>query len=231
MYKKIIGKSVYSFQYGTGIITSVDEGLIWVNFNESNKLNVCFQASAAFAPPKPFLTSQDPDIQTYLQEIKAFEEKIKHKRLAVEVLKKLNVPGEYIDDFKANDTIYYINGKEFIPIFDTTDEKIKKGAEWLSQKENCLVYAAVPVPKSDGRSLFTYAYLCIDKCDTIENLGLDIWDCYACGRAFFQNINFYDGGEFRIVGLHITDNGIYSLPEFFTGALLDLKERKEKLKF
>ena len=37
MYNKILGKKIYSIQYGVGTITNEDDGLIWIDFDGENK--------------------------------------------------------------------------------------------------------------------------------------------------------------------------------------------------
>ena len=157
MYNKILGKKIYSIQYGVGTITNEDDGLIWIDFDGENKKNVCFQATAAFSNEQAFLTSTDSDVIEYLNYRKDFEAKQKAKVLAIEALRYLKIDDKVIEDFMENDTIYLINGNSFTKVQNVADKKLIKGIEWYTQETGNLVYAAFPVPNEFGNGLFTYA--------------------------------------------------------------------------
>lgn len=214
MENLVIGKKVFSIHYGEGVITKAEDGLIWIDFFERKE--VCFQATAALATAGGVLTYTDENISKYLKHIEAMEKKQKLHYLAVECLKKLQVPSMCMDDFQKNGVVYLITGKKPIAIADTQDEKLIKGLDWYRENHDGYVYAAVAIPNFTGDGLFTYAYLTVDsrKKDVIDD-WFKVRGNYAWLYTFYQNINFYSGGENRPLALHLTENGIYAMPEIF----------------
>ena len=223
MRNKIIGKKIHSVQYGIGTIIKEDEGLIWVDFNGENRRNVCFQATSAFLKEQPFLTSTDKDVIEYINVRKKLEERQRAKMLAVESLRYLNLDNKIINDFIENDTIYLINGNSFTKVQDTSDEKLIKGIEWYAKESGDLVYAAFPVPNEYGNGLFTYAFLYIrHSWHRIDERFLKSKGNLAYAYAFHQNINHYDGGEDRPLGLHLSNGGAYAMPIMFVDPVIRL---------
>ena len=226
MYNKILGKKIYSIQYGVGIITNEDDGLIWIDFESENKKNVCFQATAAFSKEQAFLTSTDSDVIEYLNYRKDFEAKQKAKVLAIEALRYLKIDDKVIDDFMENDTIYLINGNSFTKVKDVADKKLIKGIEWYTKETGDLVYAAFPVPNDVGNKLFTYALLYIRRgWQKNDERFLKVKGNLGFAYAFYQHITFEEGGESRPLGLHLSNGGAYALPVLFLNPVMDLLEK------
>ena len=226
MYNKILGKKIYSIQYGVGTITNEDDGLIWIDFDGENKKNVCFQATAAFSKEQAFLTSTDSDVIEYLNYRIDFEAKQKAKVLAIEALRYLKIDDEVIDDFMENDTIYLINGNSFTKVQDVTDKKLINGIEWYTKKTGDLVYAAFPVPNEFGNGLFTYALLYIRRCwQKNDERFLKVKGNLSYAYAFYQHTIFEEGGEDRPLGLHLSNGGAYALPEIFLSPVFRLLEK------
>ena len=226
MYNKILGKKIYSIQYGVGTITNEDDGLIWIDFEGENKKNVCFQATAAFSKGQTFLTSTDPDVVEYLNYRKDFEAKQKAKVLAIEALRYLKIDDKVIDDFMENDTIYLINGNSFTKVQHVDDKKLIKGIEWYTQETGDLVYAAFPVPNEFGNGLFTYALLYIRRgWQKNDERFLKVKGNLGYAYAFYQHTIFEEGGEDRPLGLHLSNGGAYALPEMFLSPVFRLLEK------
>lgn len=226
MYNKILGKKIYSIQYGVGTITNEDDGLIWIDFEDENKKNVCFQATAAFSKEQAFLTSTDSDVIEYLNYRKDFEATQKAKVLAIEALRYLKIDDKVVDDFMKNDTIYLINGNSFTKVQDMTDKKLINGIEWYTKKTGDLVYAAFPVPNEFGNGLFTYALLYIRRCwQKNDERFLKVKGNLGFAYAFYQHITFEEGGEDRPLGLHLSNGGAYALPEMFLSPVFRLLEK------
>ena len=226
MYNKILGKKIYSIQYGVGTITNEDDGLIWIDFDGENKKNVCFQATAAFSKEQAFLTSTDSDVIEYLNYRIDFEAKQKAKVLAIEALRYLKIDDEVIDDFMENDTIYLINGNSFTKVQYVTDKKLINGIEWYTKKTGDLVYAAFPVPNEFGNGLFTYALLYIRRgWQKNDERFLKVKGNLGYAYAFYQHTIFEEGGEDRPLGLHLSNGGAYALPEMFLSPVFRLLEK------
>ena len=226
MYNKILGKKIYSIQYGVGTITNEDDGLIWIDFDGENKKNVCFQATAAFSNEQAFLTSTDSDVIEYLNYRKDFEAKQKAKVLAIEALRYLKIDDKVIEDFMENDTIYLINGNSFTKVQNVADKKLIKGIEWYTQETGNLVYAAFPVPNEFGNGLFTYALLYIRRCwQKNDERFLKVKGNLSYAYAFYQHTIFEEGGEDRPLGLHLSNGGAYALPEIFLSPVFRLLEK------
>ena len=226
MYNNVIGKKIYSIQYGVGTIINEDDGLIWIDFDSENKKNVCFQATAAFSKEQAFLTSTDSDVIEYLNYRKDFEAKQKAKVLAIEALRYLKIDDKVIDDFMENDTIYLINGNSFTKVQHVDDKKLIKGIEWYTQETGDLVYAAFPVPNEFGNELFTYALLYIRRgWQKNDERFLKVKGNLGYAYAFYQHTIFEEGGEDRPLGLHLSNGGAYALPEMFLSPVFRLLEK------
>ena len=226
MYNKILGKKIYSIQYGVGTIINEDDGLIWIDFDGKNKKSVCFQATAAFSKEQAFLTSTDSDIIEYLNYRKDFEATQKAKVLAIEALRYLKIDDKVVDDFMENDTIYLINGNSFTKVQDMTDKKLIKGIEWYAKETGDLVYAAFPVPDEFGNGLFTYALLYIRRgWQKNDERFLKVKGNLGFAYAFYQHITFEEGGEDRPLGLHLSNGGAYAMPEMFLSPVFRLLEK------
>ena len=225
MGNTIIGKQVYSVQYGSGTITKEEDGLIWVDFEDQNKKNVCYQATAAFSKERTFLVSTDPIIAKYIEFRKNLEAEQNTKELAIKSLRYLKINENIISDFIVNNTIYLINGDSFTKVQDVPDDKLINGIKWYTKYSGNLVYAAFAVPNDCADKVITYAFLYINpNWRGIEERFLKIKGNLAYAYSFFQNFECYDNGQDRPLGLHLSKGGAYALPIPFINNILDIVE-------
>lgn len=211
----IIGKQVYSRIFGEGIIISENDGIIYVDFINVNKKNVCFHATASFLGNSPYLTTKDKSVLEYLQHQIKKERDIQRMLEVSNCMHNLGISSKHINEYFIEGRIYIYNGYDISEITIESNKYLFDAIKWFEQKNDSKVYAVVPVPECFSNNVFTYALLLNDSLLTIRgNIVLTY--------AFFLNPNISKAGENKPLCLHIANSGIWTLPEEFNGTIMQL---------
>lgn len=206
----IIGKQLFSKMYGQGIITKEEDGIIWVDFLNQDKNNVCFQATASFAGENPFLTSEDKSVLDYIQYRIEIEKDIQVQNEIINNMKKIGIDDHCIDEYSLNKQIFLFTRDSIKPITSESEPYLCDSINWFESNYKSRVYAVLAIPNVFGDEIFTYAFL--EQCHPLEVKGK-----LAFTFAYYLNPNCERCGENRPLAIQITKSGFFALPDEFSG--------------
>ena len=217
---EIIGKTLKSTIYGEGVIVNEEDGVIWVDFAEAQKQNVCFHATASFSGDTPFLTSDDANILAYIEERIQEEKNIRAKQRAIQSMRKLRIDPEYIDAFLNKDVVHCFRGDIISAVYKEYD--LYKKIKWFERTNDSIVYAVLPVPDTYGGRIFTEALLYESKSTKEkESNPIKTKGKLAFTSAYYSNPNRSECGEDRQIVIQFCNKGIWALPEIFAHAAIN----------
>ena len=206
----IIGKRLYSKMYGQGIITKEEDGIIWVDFLNKDKNNVCFQATASFAGEKPFLTSEDKSVLDYIQHRIEIEKDIQEQNDIIDNMKKIRINDACIEKYTLSKQIFLFTKDSIKAITVESEPYLYDSVQWFENGYKSKVYAVLAIPDIFNNKIFTYAFL-------ERRHSLEVKGNLAFTFAYYLNPNCEHCGENRPLAIQITKNGFFALPDELSG--------------
>lgn len=198
-------KIVHNIRYGNGYIEKIEKDLIWVKF-EQEELPVCFHLLSAFTGFPSFLKTDDEELLSYIDFLIKENVLLELKEEAISNLEKLGLSQIFINSFKTNNTIYFLEGKKVAPV----DQDMVKNIKEYETKANAVVYAVLNIPSDCGEKTERYIFLSIEKHANIKSFMTEGKCCFVRGRIW--NNETKDMEYATSIGLQLTQSGIWCMP-------------------
>lgn len=134
------------------------------------------------------------------------------REIAIKNMITLEIPENYINDFRKHGTVNLINGRAAVPINENTSPALYQFIKSVESSRDVIVYAVFNEPNIHGKKTDIYALLYLEK-DAADNPQYKIYkENNLCKTMTYNWCESTGIAEPALTYFQISDGGVWCLP-------------------